>query len=146
MERNSLFGPMSISASGMAAERLRMEVIANNIANAQSTRTPSGEPFRRQDVIFETVVDRSGGRGSPDAGMRGVRAAEVVDDPSPFQRIYMPGHPEADEQGYVMYPNVHLPIEMVKLLTAMRSYEVNLKAAQAYRQINEQALLLLKVS
>ena len=139
-------GAFAISSSGMAAERLRMEVIANNIANAQSTRTAGGGPFHRQDVVFATV-DGSVSTGSGEGpGFGGVKAVEIVDDPSPPQRIYMPGHPDADGEGYVAFPNVRLPIEMVNLLTAMRSYEANAKAAQSFRQMNEQALSLLRGS
>jgi flagellar basal-body rod protein FlgC len=140
-------GAFAISSSGMAAERLRMEVIANNIANAQATRTAAGGPFHRQDVVFAAVdagsVSTDSGSSS---GLGGVKAVEIVDDPSPPQRIYMPGHPDADAEGYVAFPNVRLPIEMVNLLTAMRSYEANAKAAQAFRQMNEQALTLLRGS
>lgn len=138
---NPLFGSMSISASGMSAERLRMEIIANNLANAQSTRGPDGKPFRRQEVIFESV---GAGKGPGQYG--GVRAVDVVDDPSPYQRVYMPGHPQADDTGHVEMPNVELPKEMVNLMTAMRSYEANLKAAQAFKQMNEQALVLMRGS
>jgi flagellar basal-body rod protein FlgC len=136
---NPLFRPMSISASGMSAERLRMEIIANNLANAQSTRGPDGTPFRRQEVVFATA-------GRDARSMEGVRVTDVIDDPSPYQRVYMPGHPDADDSGHVLMPNVQLPVEMVNLMTAMRSYEANLKAAQAYRQMNEQALVLLRGS
>lgn len=131
----------SISASGMSAERYRMEIIAANLANAHTTRAANGQPFRRRDVILEAV-------GSSDRldGIGGVRVAEVVDDPTPFQRVYMPSHPDADADGYVEFPNVHLPMEMVNLLTAIRSYEANLKVAQAYRQMSEQTLLLLRGS
>src|SRR5579864_4544442 len=139
-------GAFAISSSGMAAERLRMEVIANNIANAQSTRTAAGGPFQRQDVVF-AAIDGSVSTGSGEGpGLGGVKAVDIVDDPSPPQRIYMPGHPDADGEGYVAFPNVRLPIEMVNLLTAMRSYEANAKAAQAFRQMNEQALTLLRGS
>ncbi len=147
MGPDRLFGPLSISASGMSAERLRMEIIANNIANAQSTRTPSGQPFRRQDVVFAAEPDRPASLGTGQSGRTGgVRTVEIVDDASPYQRLYMPGHPDADGEGYVAFPNVHLPIEMVNLLTAMRPYEANLKAAQAYRQVSEQALSLMRGS
>jgi flagellar basal-body rod protein FlgC len=139
-------GAFAISSSGMAAERLRMEVIANNIANAQSTRTAGGGPFHRQDVVF-AAVDGSVSAGPGEGpGFGGVKAVDIVDDPSPPQRIYMPGHPDADGEGYVAFPNVRLPIEMVNLLTAMRSYEANAKAAQSFRQMNEQALSLLRGS
>jgi flagellar basal-body rod protein FlgC len=125
----------------MSAERYRMEIIAANLANAHTTRAANGQPFRRRDVVLEAV-------GSSDRldGIGGVRVAEVVDDPTPFQRVYMPSHPDADADGYVQFPNVHLPMEMVNLLTAIRSYEANLKVAQAYRQMSEQTLLLLRGS
>jgi flagellar basal-body rod protein FlgC len=143
---DDLFAAGAISASGMAAERLRMEVIANNIANAQTTRTPDGGPFRRQDVVFEAALaEHLAPRDSRGANwLRGVRAAEVVDDPSELPRIFNPGHPDADADGFLTMPNVHLPIEMVNLLTASRAYEANLKTALAFKQMNEQALSLLR--
>jgi flagellar basal-body rod protein FlgC len=147
MGPDRLFGPMSISASGMAAERLRMEVIANNIANAQTTRTPGGGPFRRQDVVFAAMPGISESSGSGRSGsLGGVKAVEVVDDPSPPVSVLIPGHPDADSTGHVMMPDVKLPYEMANLMTAMRAYEANLKAAQAYRQVSEQALAILRGS
>jgi flagellar basal-body rod protein FlgC len=141
MPFDTLFAAGSISGSGMAAERLRMEVIANNIANANSTRGPDGDPFRRQDVVFAEVLGREvGGQKA----LKGVEVVDVVDDPAEFPRVYQPNHPDADAEGYVRLPNVQLPIEMVNLLTASRSYEANLKAAQTFRQMNEQALTLLR--
>lgn len=131
MPFNDLFGGFGTSASGMSAERFRMEVIANNLANAHSTRSANGGPFRRQDVVFAEVLG-------------GVQAVDVVEDPSPLQRVYMPGHPDADREGFVSMPNVELPVEMVNLITAARAYEANLKAAQTFRQMNEQALALLR--
>lgn len=141
MSVNPLFGSMTVSASGMSAERLRMEIIANNLANAHSTRGADGRPFRRQEVIFEA---QEGASGMGPFG--GVRAIEIVDDPDPYQRVYMPGHPDADREGFVEMPNVKLPREMVNLMIAMRSYEANLKAAQAFKQMNEQALILMRGS
>jgi len=133
----------NISASGMTAERLRMEVIANNIANALATRTPGGGPFRRQDIIFETVMrDQMEAGTGPQFG--GVRVAGVEDDMSEFPRIHDPGHPDADESGFVTMPNVFLPIEMVNLMTASRAYEANLKVLQTLRQELEQTLNLIK--
>jgi flagellar basal-body rod protein FlgC len=133
----------NISASGMSAERLRMEVIANNVANALSTRTPSGGPYRRQDVLFEAIMkdQMDKGQGSP---FGGVRVVGVQDDPSELPRIHDPGHPDADGDGYVTMPNVSLPIEMVNLMTASRAYEANLKVLQTLRQQLEQTLALLK--
>jgi flagellar basal-body rod protein FlgC len=122
--------------------------VANNIANASSTRTPNGGPFRRQDVIFAAVLNDHMGRSAMGRGSSaknpfgGVNALDVVDDPSPFNRVYNPGHPDADPEGFVMMPNVSLPLEMVNLITASRAYEANLRVTQAFRQSAEQALAL----
>lgn len=143
MSFNSLFAAAGISSSGMSAERYRMEVIANNVANANSTRSANGGPFRRQDVVFAEVLgDQTRPGGIPD--LRGVRAVELVEDQSELPRIYTPGHPDADAEGYVRMPNVQLPIEMVNLVTAARAYEANLRSMQTFRQMNEQALTLLR--
>jgi flagellar basal-body rod protein FlgC len=141
---NDLFAASAISASGMSAERLRMEVIANNIANAQTTRTAGGGPFRRQDVVFEAIVASAARPGRAGAEAGGVRAVDVVEDQSELPRVYHPGHPDAGSDGYVTMPNVQVPVEMVNLMTASRAYEANLRAAQAFRQMNEQALALLR--
>jgi flagellar basal-body rod protein FlgC len=133
----------NISASGMSAERMRMEVIANNIANAMATRGPSGGPYRRQDVVFEAVL-RDATYDSPTASLGGVRVAGVEDDQSELPRVHDPGHPDADADGYVSMPNVFLPIEMVNLMTASRAYEANLKVLQTLRQQLEQTLILLR--
>src|ERR1051325_3790869 len=138
MAFNDLFAANVISGSGMSAEQFRMQVVANNIANANSTRSANGGPFRRQDVVFAEVLGsavRPG--GMPD--LRGVQAVELVEDPTELQRVFMPGHPDADAEGFVRMPNVQLPIEMVNLITAARAYEANLKALQTFRQISEQA-------
>ncbi len=143
MPFNNLLSAGGISSSGMTAERFRMEVIANNIANANTTKSANGGPYRRQDVVFAEVLGQEAGKDAlPTFG--GVRAVEVVEDPSEFIRVSMPGHPDADENGMVALPNVQLPIEMVNLLTASRSYEANLKAAQTFRQMSEGALALLR--
>jgi flagellar basal-body rod protein FlgC len=143
MAFDTLFAATAISGSGMSAERFRMEVIANNLANANSTRSANGGPFRRQDVVFAEVL---GGEmkpgGLPD--LRGVRVAGVVEDQSPLNRVYQPGHPDADPEGFVLMPNVQLPFEMVNLITASRAYEANAKAAQTFRTMNEQALGLIR--
>lgn len=140
MAFDDLFAGGNISASGMAAERFRMEIIANNVANAMATRTPGGGPYRRQEVLFETVMrdQLSGGQ------FGGVRVAGVEDDPSELQRVHDPGHPDADSEGNVFMPNVYLPIEMVNLMTASHGYQANLKVLQTLRQQLEQTLTLLK--
>lgn len=141
MAFNDLFRPVTISGSALDAERLRMEVTANNIANAYSTRAPGGGPYRRQDVVFATVL---GGQLGGEAAPGGVRAEEVVDDPSPFPVVHMPGHPDADANGNLRLPNVEVPLEMVNLVTASRAYEANVRAGQSFLQMSQQALSLLR--
>ena len=117
MAVNRLFSAGAISASGMTAERLRMEVIANNIANANSTKSANGGPFRRQEVIFAAVMEEFAGKGHPTStGLKGVEAVQIVEDPSELPKLHMPAHPDADKDGYVTMPNIHLPIEMVNLM------------------------------
>jgi flagellar basal-body rod protein FlgC len=142
MPFGSLFAGAAISGTGMSAERFRMEVIANNIANANSTQSANGGPYRRQDVVFSEVLGGVHPDGMPI--LQGVRVEGRVEDPSPLIPRYMPGHPDADASGNVMFPNVNLPIEMVNLLTATRAYEANLRAAQTFRTMNEQALTLMR--
>ncbi len=124
---------------------MRLEVIANNVANALTTRSPSGGPYRRQEVLFETVMREQASQGA-DAGpiLGGVRVAGVADDPTELPRIHEPGHPDADADGFVTMPNVFLPIEMVNLMTASRAYEANLKVLQTLRQQLEQTLNIIK--
>lgn len=138
-----LFRSADISASGMSAERLRMEVVANNIANARSTRSADGGPYRRQQLVFAEALD--GSARDPVRGMRGVQVVGRVEDPSDFIEIRMPGHPDADpETGIVRMPNVSLPNEMIDLITASRSYEANLKALSSLKDMIEQTLILLR--
>jgi flagellar basal-body rod protein FlgC len=141
MAFDDIFAATNISASGSSAERLRMEVVANNIANAFSTRTPEGGPYRRKEVVFAAVLNDRLHAGS---GLGGVEAVDIVEDPSDFIRVYNPGHPDADRDGYVNMPNVQLPAEMVNLITASRAYEANLKVLQAFRQTAEQALTIAR--
>lgn len=131
-----------ISASGMAAERRRMEVISNNIANANSTRGADGQPYRRQFVVFSADQDAL---AIDDGALSGVKIEGVEDDQTPFNEVHMPGHPDADpETGMVKMPNVKLPNEMVDLITASRSYEANLKALTLFKEMVEQTLTLLR--
>jgi flagellar basal-body rod protein FlgC len=115
----------------MTANRIWQEVVAVNIANAETTRTPSGEPFRRKLVVM--MQD----------GL-GVRVAAIVDDPSPFRLVYDPSHPDADANGYVRMPNVHPVLEMVDLMAATRGYEFNAQALAIQRQMMQQVLDLLR--
>lgn len=129
----NLFRSMETSASGLTAERLRMDVIADNIANANTTRTPEGGPYRRKLVFF---VPRPG-----DDGLGGgVRVGGIGRDLSPFKLRYDPGHPDADAQGYVRMPNVDTVREMVDLITASRAYEANVTAINAAKGMFMRAL------
>jgi len=131
-----------ISASGMAAERRRMEVISNNIANANSTRGADGQPYRRQFVVFSAEQDAL---SLNEGALSGVKVEGVEQDTSPFNEVHMPGHPDADpETGMVKMPNVKLPNEMVDLITASRSYEANMKALTLFKEMVEQTLTLLR--
>lgn len=149
MSFDHLLSANGISASGMRAERMRMELIANNIANANSTRTPEGGAYRRKDMVFEAVLDRAaatGVEGKRGKHLGGVRTLGSVDDQSEMPQVYNPGHPDANPEGFVTMPNVNLPIEMVNLVTATRAYEANLKAAQAFREMAEASFNLVRNS
>ena len=135
------FSALDISASGLSAERMRMEVVASNIANAQATRAQGEDPYRRKQVVFATALDQALGQGSK---IGGVQVVGIQGDPSEFPKVYLPGHPHADENDMVAMPNVKLPDEMVDLVTASRSYEANLRAIRSFRQIAEQTLALLR--
>lgn len=129
-----------IAASGLAAERLRMEIAANNIANANTTSTPEGGPYRRQHVLFQSAA---AGAFDASESAAGVVVNGVVRDPSELPKVYNPGHPDADADGFVEMPNVKLPMEMVDLMTAGRAYEANLKSLEMFRKMAEQALDLM---
>lgn len=130
----SFFSALHTSASGLTAQRLRMDVISQNIANVSTTRTESGTPYKRKTVIFQEIREngpfsrvlndalRRGQRGE------GVRVQKVVEDQFPGPKVYDPGHPDADEEGYVAMPNVNIVEEMVNMISASRSYEANVTA------------------
>lgn len=137
-----LFDGLEISASGLTAERLRMDVTAENLANAQTTRGADGQPYRRKEVILQ---ERGGGFGGRlEAAMGGVEVAGVAQDQTPLKRVYDPGHPDADADGYVSMPNVDTVSEMVDLITAQRAYEANVTAMQAAKQMFAKTLELLR--
>ena len=134
-----LFGGLSISGSGMTAERVRMDVIAENLANAESTRGADGQPYRRKEV----VLGAAGGQSFQDV-LDGVRVKAIVEDTSPGKKVYDPGHPDADPQGFVTMPNVSTVTEMVDLITASRGYEANVQAMNAAKQMFQRTLDLLR--
>jgi len=120
------------SASGLAAQRRRLDVIANNIANAETTRTARGGPYRRQQVVFSAVQEGTGSAG--------VSVSQVTEDPRPPKMAYRPGHPDADAKGFVAMPNVNVMEEMVDLVSATRSYEANVAAVNAVKAMIRKAL------
>jgi flagellar basal-body rod protein FlgC len=134
MEINSSFGPIDIAVSGLRAQGKQMEVISSNVANARTTDTGKGEPYRRLEAVFKTEGDDIGG----------VNVDKIVEDMSEFNKILDPGHPDADEHGYVMMPNVNLPVEMMNLTIAARAYQTNAAILKRYQQIVETTLELLR--
>jgi flagellar basal-body rod protein FlgC len=146
----NIFDSLSISGSAMQAERQRADVVAANLANANTTRTEAGGPFHRRQVVFQSdapsafqlAFARSGG---PSAGTTGgVHISDVVDDPSPPLLRYDPGHPDANKDGYVAYPNINPAMEMVDLMGAVRAYQLNASAVNATKQMIQQSIDILK--
>ncbi|MDT8901286.1 flagellar basal body rod protein FlgC [Anaeroselena agilis] len=138
-----MFGAIDAAASGMTAERLRMDVIANNLANANSTRTAEGGPYRRQMVVFAPRSDGSVfGQvlAASLEGGAGVRVVGIVKDESPLKMVYDPHHPDANTDGYVAMPNVNVVAEMVDMMTATRAYEANVTAVNAAKGMASKAL------
>ena len=140
----SLFGMLDLSGTAMQAERLRAEVVASNMANAETTRTPEGGPYRRQLVLFRSAVMRAGGSFRQDRTAHMVRVDQVVDDAAPPVRRYEPNHPDADEEGYVSYPQINPIEEMTDLMSAERAYELNAAALQAAKAMIQQALDIVR--
>jgi flagellar basal-body rod protein FlgC len=145
-----MFDAMEISASGLTAERMRMDVVAQNLANAQTTRGVDGQPYRRKEV----VLAERGGEGTFGAALAGamssggkpggVEVAAIAEDQTPLKQVYDPGHPDADANGYVQMPNVDSVAEMVDLISAQRAYEANVTAMQAAKQMFSKTLELLR--
>jgi flagellar basal-body rod protein FlgC len=135
----NFFGMMDIAASGLRAQRLRMETVASNLANVNTTRTGDGTPYRRRDVVF-AAVPVGGLHETFDQVLRRVRVVEVFEDPSPPRLRFEPGHPDADVQGYVTYPNVDPVAEMVNLVGAARAYEANVTVMEATKSLMLRAL------
>jgi len=138
---DGFFTGMRIAATGLTAERTRMDVIAENLANARTTRTPDGGPYRRKVVLFEPLLAEVGGEQQT----QGVKAIDVQPDRhTDFERVLDPGHPDAGPDGIVLYPNVNTVLEMADLITAMRAYEANLTAQENFVRMAERALDLLR--
>jgi flagellar basal-body rod protein FlgC len=147
----SMFGGLEISASGLTAQRLRMDVTAENLANAQTTKGADGQPYRRKEVVLReisqggfgaqlTAAMGSGSKSRPG----GVEVAEIATDQTAGKMVYDPSHPDANAQGYVQMPNVDTVTEMVDLIDSSRAYEANVTAMQASKQMFTKTLEILK--
>jgi flagellar basal-body rod protein FlgC len=142
-----LFDAINAAASGLSAERLRMDVTAENLANAQTTRGADGRPYRRKDVVLAEADGSGFGStlsSAMGAGAGGVRVTGIVEDQTPNRLVYDPGHPDADARGYVSMPNVQPVAEMVDLISASRAYEANVTVMQTAKQMFSKTLELLR--
>lgn len=139
---HQLFSGMRASASGLSSERIRLDIIAENIANARNTHSSTGGPYRRKIVHFEPILrEHLNGMNS----VEGVRAAKITrDEKTPMTKIHDPAHPDADADGFVQYPNVNAVLEMSDMVTAMRSYQSNLSMQESFNKMAERALLLAR--
>jgi flagellar basal-body rod protein FlgC len=148
----SLFAALSVSASGMSAQRTRAELLAENLANAETTRTPEGGPYRRKDAVFATEftaspfasvfeAQRSAAAG---AGPEGVGVADIVVDDREPERRYLPGHPDADAQGYVAFPRVNPAEDMVDLMGSAQNYQANIAAISAIKDMIQRSMDLFR--
>lgn len=140
----SIFNSINISASALTAEKTRIDIIAKNMANANSTRATGGMPYRRQMAIFEenktTPFSEHLSKYTNKNDSKGVKISKIVEDDTPFKLKYEPGHPDADENGYVQMPNVDTIKEMVDLISAQRSYDANITAMNASKSMLMKAL------
>jgi flagellar basal-body rod protein FlgC len=142
----SLFGSLSVSASGMDAQRARAEVLAENLANSETTRTAGGGPYRRKDVLFESSSVDSPFAGEFQSALegQGVRVAGLVVDQRAPEKRYLPGHPDADVDGYVAFPHINPAEDMVDLMNASRGYQANVAAISAVKDMIQRSLDILK--
>ncbi|MCQ2969529.1 MAG: flagellar basal body rod protein FlgC [Clostridium sp.] len=132
-----MFDSMRISASGLSAERLRMDIISSNVANAQTTRTEDGGPYVRRVAVFKEALDEAG-------KCKGITAVKIVKDESELEKVYDPTHVDADENGYVTMPNVNILNEMADMIVATRTYEANADALNASKAMFSTALSIGK--
>lgn len=140
----SFLNSMNISGSALTAQRLRMDVIAENLANAETTRTANGEPYRRKITVMgerqETTFSKYLSQSTARFTGNGVRVTEIAEDESDFKMVYDTSHPDADENGYVRMPNVDTVKEMIDMMTATRSYEANITAINTFKSIASKGL------
>jgi len=139
---------LDIAASGLSAQRTNLNVISMNLANINTTRTPEGGPYRRKEVIFRAAPIKwpfdNLMRSELESQVKGVKVNRIVEDNTPFRRVYDPGNPDADKDGYVLYPNVNVVEEMANMLTSLRSYEANLSTISSIKSMLTQALQIAR--
>jgi flagellar basal-body rod protein FlgC len=140
---------LDVSASALSTERVRVNLAASNLANAETTRGPDGKPYKRLDPVLEAVpfedsLTGAGGAGPIATGVAGVRVAEIAQDEGPGRRVYSPSHPDADKDGYVTLPNVNPVHEVVNLITAQRAYDANATAIDTLKTMATRALEISK--
>jgi flagellar basal-body rod protein FlgC len=146
----SMFGGMEISASALTAQRLRMNVTAENLANAETTKAANGNPYRRKEVTLQAVdsggfgAQLNAAMGASGVAPGGVQAVAITEDATPGKLVYDPSHPDANAQGYVRMPNVDTVTEMVDLIDAQRAYEANVTAMSAAKQMFAKTLEILR--
>jgi flagellar basal-body rod protein FlgC len=144
----SLLSALAVSASGMSAQRARTEVLVENLANSDTTRTPEGGPYRRKDVVFTSDPASTQFSSMFESEMNpagvGVRVAQIVTDNSEPEKRYLPGHPDADKDGYVAYPKMNPSEDMVDLLGASRGYQANVSAISAVKDMVQRSLDLFR--
>ena len=140
----------NISADGLSAQRTRINIISSNIANAQTTRTPGGGPYRKKEVVFKAVNFNNSLKGAMSSanntnnGIMGVEVSKIIRDDGPFKMKYDPSNPDANAKGYVAYPNINPVIQMANLIEATRSYQANVAAFQSAKNMANSALTLLQ--
>jgi len=140
----------NISADGLSAQRTRINIISSNIANAQTTRTPGGGPYRKKEVVFKavnfnnTLKGAMSGTDNTNDGIMGVEVSKIIRDDGPFKMKYDPSNPDANAKGYVAYPNINPVIQMANLIEATRSYQANVAAFQSAKNMANSALTLLQ--
>jgi flagellar basal-body rod protein FlgC len=132
MKIDSTFGPVDVAVSGLRAQSKNIEVISSNVANIQTTNAGKGQPYRRLEAVFKNNKDG------------GVDVEKIIEDTSQFPKILDPGNPEADQEGYILMPNVDLPVEMMNLAVAARTYEANAAVLRRYQKMVETTLELLR--
>lgn len=146
----SLFGSLSVSASGMNAQRVRAELLVENLANAETTRTAQGGPYRRKDVVFQSESQQSpfakelSSQMSGGTDSTGVTVSDVIVDQREPEKRYLPGHPDAGPDGYVAFPNLNPAEEMVDLMSASRGYQANVASMTSVKEMIQRSIDLLK--